>query len=309
MDRHHEMRVFQAVAADLSLAAAARRLNLSAPTVTRAIAALESRLGVALLERSSRGVKPTAAGERFASDCRHILRETDAAEASASGLHAQPRGLLTLAMPLLFGQQLLTPILLDYLDAYPEVRIVAHYLDRLPNLHEEGMDVAVRVGNLPDSSLFALKVGSVRQVICASPAYLAASGTPEQPGDLVRHRLVHSSADAQLPEWRFQHQGLAFNLPLRPSLSCTTNQAAITAACRNAGLTRCLSYQAHELLEQGRLTLVLRDFEPPALPVHIVYREGRKAAARVRSFVDWIVARLREHPALSQSGDTPTLLR
>lgn len=299
MDRHHEMRVFQAVVADLSLAAAARSLQLSAPTVTRAIAALEQRLGVALLERSTRGVSLTAAGERFAGDCRRILREVDEAEASASGLHAQPRGQLKLATPLLFGQQLLTPILLDYLNAYPDVQIFAAYLDRVPNLHEEGVDVAVQVGNLPDSSLFALKVGSIRRLVCASPAYLAECGVPEQPGDLAQHRLVHSSADARLPEWRFQQQDRMLTLPFRPRLSCATNQAAIAAACRDAGLIRCMSYQVHELLEQGRLNRVLRDFEPPALPVHILYREGRKAAARVRSFVDFTVARLREHPALS----------
>lgn len=298
MDRHHEMRVFQAVVADLSLAAAARGLQLSAPTVTRAIAALEQRLGVALLERSTRGVTLTTAGERFANDCRRILQEVDEAEASASGLHAQPRGQLKLAMPLLFGQQLLTPILLDYLNAYPDVQIVADYLDRVPNLHEEGVDVAVQVGNLPDSSLFALKVGSIRRVVCASPTYLAEYGVPEQPGDLARHRLVHSSADARLPEWRFQQPNGLVTVSFRPRLSCATNQAAIAAACRNAGLIRCMSYQVHESLEQGRLRPVLRDFEPAALPVHIVYREGRKAAARVRSFVDFAVARLREHPAL-----------
>jgi DNA-binding transcriptional LysR family regulator len=293
------MRVFQAVAFDLSLAAAARRLQLSAPTVTRAIAALEQRLGVPLLERSTRGVTLTAVGERFANDCRRILLEVDEAEASASGLHAQPRGQLKLAMPLLFGQQLLTPILLDYLNAYPDVQIVAAYLDRVPNLHEEGVDVAVQVGNLPDSSLFALKVGSIRRLVCASPAYLAEHGVPEQPGDLAQHRLVHSSADARLPEWRFQQQSGLLTVSFRPRLSCATNQAAIAAACRDAGLIRCMSYQVHELLEQGRLRPVLRDFEPAALPVHIVYREGRKAAARVRSFVDFAVARLREHPALS----------
>jgi DNA-binding transcriptional LysR family regulator len=298
MARHHEMRVFQAVATDLSLAAAARRLRLSAPTVTRAIAALESRLGLALLERSTRGVNLTAAGARFANDCRRILREVDEAEASASGLHLQPRGQLNLAMPLLFGQQLLTPILLDYLNAYPEVRVCARYLDRPCNLHEEGVDVAVQVGELPDSSLFALRIGSVRRLVCASPAYLAVYGVPAVPGDLARHRLVHSSADARLPEWRFQQPDGMLTVAFRPRLSCATNQAAIAAACRDAGLIRCLSYQVQDLLEQGRMCPVLRDFEAPPLPVHIVYREGRRAAARVRSFVDFAVTRLREHPAL-----------
>ncbi|MET1079667.1 MAG: LysR family transcriptional regulator [Pseudomonas sp.] len=298
MDRHQAMSIFQAVASDLSLAGAARRLNLSAPTVARAIDALERRLGVSLLQRSTRGVTLSAAGERFASDCRRLLQEVEDLEASARGLHALPRGQLTLAMPLLFGQQLLTPLLLDYLNHYPEVQLFAQYLDRFPNLHEEGVDVAVGIGDLPDSSLFALRVGSIRRVVCASPAYLAQHGVPATPQALAEHHLVHSSADARLPEWRFQQQGELLNLPFRPRLSCATQQAAIVAACRDAGLTRCMSYQVHELLEQGRLVRVLQAFEPPPVAVHLLYREGRKAAARVRSFVDFAVPRLREHPAL-----------
>jgi len=298
MDRQHAMRVFQAVAADLSLAAAARRLRISAPSVSRAIAALESHLGVALLERSTRGVQLTAAGERFAGDCRRILQEVEEAEASASGLHGQARGRLKLAMPLLFGQQLLTPILLGYLDAYPEVQIVARFLERVPKLHEEGVDVAVLVGKLPDSSLFARQIGSVRQLVCASPDYLARHGTPQLPQDLARHRLLHCTADTRLPEWRFQQQNHLLSIAFQPRLSCATHQAAIAAACRGAGLSRCLSYQVHELCEQGRLRRVLHDFEPPALPVYLLYREGRRAAARVRSFVDFAASQLREHPAL-----------
>lgn len=302
MDRQQAMRVFQAVAADLSLAAAARRLRLSAPSVGRAITALETRLGVALLERSTRGVQLTAAGERFADDCRRILQEVAEAEASARGLHGQARGQLKLAMPLLFGQQLLTPILLDYLDAYPEVQIVARFLEHLPNLHEEDVDVAVRVGKPPDSALFARQVGSVRQLVCASPAYLARHGVPTEPAELARHQLLHCGADTRLPEWRFYRRDVVLNIAFQPRLSCATHQAALAAACRGAGLTRCLSYQVHELLEQGRLRRVLPDFEPPALPVYLLYREGRRAAARVRSFVDFAASRLREHPALRQDS-------
>lgn len=298
MDRHHEMRVFQAVAEDLSLAAAARRLELSPPTVTRAISALEERLGVPLLTRSTRGARLTEAGERFLLDCRRILAEVVEAEESASGLHAQPRGQLNLSMPLLFGQQLLTPTLLDYLNSYPQVQIFAQYQDRFPNLHEEGVDVAILVGSLPDSSLFALKVGNIRRVICASPGYLREHGEPRLPGELSAHRIVHSSADARLPEWRVLDRGQQRTVNFLPRLSCATNQAAITAACLGAGLTRCMSYQVHDLLEQDRLRLVLRDYELPELPVHVVYREGRRAAARVRSFVDFVVTRLRAHPAL-----------
>lgn len=298
MDRQHAMQVFQAVATDLSLAAAARRLNLSPASVTRAIAALESHLGVALLTRSTLGVSLTAAGERFAGDCRRILQEVAEAEASASGLHGQARGQLKLAMPLLFGQQLLTPILLDYLDAYPEVQIVARVLEHLPNLHEEGVDVAVLIGTPPDSALFARQVGTVRQLVCASPAYLQRHGTPQRPQDLAQHRLLHCTVDTRLPEWRFPMADGALSIAFQPRLSCATHQAAIAAACRAAGLTRCLSYQVHELLAEGQLSRVLEDFEPPPLPVYLLYREGRKAAARVRSFVDFAASQLREHPAL-----------
>lgn len=298
MDRHHEMNVFLAVASELSLAAAARRLEISAPTVTRALASLESRLGVTLLQRSTRGVSLSAAGERFAHDCRRILQDVSEAEASACGLHAQPRGHLHLASPLLFGQQLLMPIVLDYLHAYPEVQVFAHFMDRFPNLHEEGVDVAMLAGELADSSLFAVRVGDIRRIVCASPGYLAAHGTPQHPEELRSHAVVHSSADARLPEWRFREGATTLNITLRPRLSCATNQAAITAACRHAGLTRCMNYQVHEQLARGQLVPVLQAFEPAAAPVHLAYREGRKAAARVRSFIDFASQRLRQHSAL-----------
>ncbi|TWC39630.1 DNA-binding transcriptional LysR family regulator [Pseudomonas sp. SJZ079] len=299
MDRYQQMRAFQAVAEDLSLAAAARRLSVSAATLTRAIATLEQRLGTALLSRSTRGVHLTEAGQRFALDCQRILHEVAEADESASGLHRQARGRLTLAMPLLFGQQVLTPILLDYLDAYREVQILGQYLDHVPNLHEEGVDVAIQVGELADSSLYALKVGSIRRVVCASPGYLAARGEPETPQSLDSAWIIHASADTRLPEWRFQHRGQALTVSLRPRLSCTTHQAAIAAACRGAGLTRCMSYQIHGQLQAGQLKTLLTDFELPCQPVHLVYREGRRAAARVRSFVDFAAAKLREHPALT----------
>jgi len=293
MDRHDEMTAFLAVVEDRSLAAAARRLNVSAPTVTRAIAALESRLGVALLARSTRGVQLTQAGERFAHDCARIVREVAEAERSAAGLHAQPRGLLTLAAPLLFGQHLLTPLLLDYLEQYPDVQLAGQFMDRVPNLHEEAVDVAVLAGELPDSSLFATRVGSIRRVVCASPAYLAAHGEPEAPGALVGHRVVHSLADARLPEWRFQLDGTPLSVGVRPRLTCATNQAAIVAASCGAGLTRCMSYQIAGQLTAGDLKLVLTAYELQVMPVHVAYREGRRAAARVRSLVDFAVARLR----------------
>lgn len=298
MDRQQQMQVFLAVSQTLSLAAAARQMELSTPTVTRAIDALEARLSLPLLQRSTRGVLLTKAGECFAADCQRILAQVREAEASASGLHSQPRGQLMLCVPLLFGQELMPDILLDYLQQFPEVQLFVRYLDRQPNLHEEGVDVAILAGVLPDSSLFALKAGQIRRVVCANPAYLARHGTPVHPDELTQHQIIHSSADARLTEWRFQVQDAIRHYPLRPRLSCTTNQGAINAACQDGGLTRCMSYQIHERLQRGELVEVLQDFELPALPVHVVYREGRRAAARVHSFVDFAVSRLREHPAL-----------
>lgn len=298
MSRHREMTVFQAVAEDLSLAATARRLQLSVPTVTRAIDALESRLGVSLLARHARGVSLTEAGAYFAGDCRRILAAVMEAEESAIGLHAQPRGRLSLSMPLQFGHDLMVPVLLDYLQTYPDVHIFAQHIDYSSNLHEDGVDVAIRIGPLPDSSLFALNVGRVHRVVCASTAYLQAHGEPSRPEEIRDHPIIHSSADARLTEWRFSDQGKHRNVSFRPHLICTTHQAAIAAACRHAGITRCMSYQIHEPLQQGRLRTVLQRYELPPHPVYLVYREGRRATARVRSFVDFAVSRLREHPAL-----------
>lgn len=298
MDRQHDMQVFLVVSQTLSLAAAARQLNISTPTATRAIDALEQRLGSALLRRNTRGVKLTEVGERYAIDAQRILQQLQEAEASARGLHSQPRGRLNLSMPLLLGQTIVTPILIDYLNQFTEVEISSYYLDRPPHLHEEGIDVAILAGNLPDSSLFAVKVGSIRRVVCASPIYLAANGTPQTPEQLRQHKIIHSSADARLPEWRFSDAGEISHISFQPRLSCSTNQSAINAARYHGGLTRCMSYQIHDLLASGQLQTVLTTYELPTLPVHVVYREGRKAAARVRSFVDFAVGRLREHPAL-----------
>lgn len=298
MNRHLELSVFAAVSETGSLAAAARTMALSTPTVIRAVASLEQRLNARLLDRSTRGVALTEPGRQFALDCQRILQQLREAEASARGLHVEPRGGLQLSMPLLLGQQIMPPILIDFLAQYPAVQVYARFLDRPPHLHEEGIDVAILAGQLPDSSLFAMPVGQIARIVCASPAYLARAGEPSRPEALSKHQIVHSQADARVPEWRFVEHGNVVAVPIRPRLSVSTNQAAIHAACQNAGLVRCMSYQVHELLAQGRLQRVLQAFEPAPLPVQVVYREGRRAAARVRSFVDFTVSRLRAHPAL-----------
>ncbi len=294
MDHYSEMRIFVAVADTNSLAAAARQLEQSAPTVTRAIAGLEQRLGVALLDRSTRGVTLTPAGQRYVVDCKRILQEVHDAEASAAGRHATPAGLLHVASPLLFGQDVLTPVLLAYLDAYPAVQIRAHFQDRFPNLQEEGIDVALLMGELPDSSLIAVRVGHIHRVVCAAPAYLQQHGEPTHPDELHQHKLIVSTADSRSHEWRFQQDGQVLSVPVTAPLTTSTNSSALHACLLGAGLTRLMSYQVRDRVAAGELKLVLTEYAPPPLPVHLVYREGRRAAARVRRFVEFASQQLRQ---------------
>ncbi|MDO9346016.1 LysR substrate-binding domain-containing protein [Pseudomonas pergaminensis] len=290
MERYRDMQLFAALAGQSSLASAARGAQVSGPTLVRAVARLEARLRVRLLERSTRGVNLTDAGSAYLADCVRLLAAVDTAEASAKGLHAQAQGNLRVFLPFLFSRYVMAPVLAGYLDRYPEVRLAAHYHDYYPNLHEEGLDVAILVGELPDSSLIARPVGQVRSILCASPDYLAAHGEPRYPADLKQHRLI---ASADRVQWDFS----GYQFKARARLGCATVQGAINAAVHGAGLIRCLSYPVHEHLQSGQLRRVLPDFEPPPLPVQVVYRQGRHAPMRVRSFVDHCVAALRDHPA------------
>ncbi|EJL03909.1 MULTISPECIES: LysR family transcriptional regulator [Pseudomonas] len=298
MGRYHEMLMFHALSQCPSLASAAHRLNVSGPTVVRAIARLEARLGVQLLQRSTRGVVLTEAGAGFMADCSRILKGIDDAEALAKGWHVQAQGNLTVLLPLLFSRYVMSPLLAGYMDLYPQIKVFAHYHDRFPNMSEEGLDVAVLVGRLPSSSLIARPVGSVRSIVCGSPGYLAIHGEPEVPQDLRNHRLIAAQANQDRVRWSFQQQGETSCINARTRLSCATLQAAIDAAAHGAGLTRCLSYPLYDYLNSGQLRRILQPYEPPSLPVHVVYRERRKAPMRVRSFVDYVVDRLREHPAM-----------
>ncbi len=298
MDRYHEMRMFRALSQRPSLASAARFLNVSGPTLVRAIARLESRLGVPLVVRSTRGVALTEAGAAFMADCSRILDEIEQAEVCAKGLHVQAQGSLRVHLPLLFSRYVMAPMLTRYMDLYPQVRLFAHYHDRVVNLHEEGVDVAVVMGHLPSSSLIARPVGQVRSIVCASPAYLAIHGEPLVPEDLLRHRLIAVQAHQDKVQWPFQVGAETCLFKARPHLGCSTVQAAISAAAQGAGLVRCESYPLYDYLQSGRLRPVLGAYETASLPVQVVYREGLKAPIRVRSLVDFLVEHLREHPAL-----------
>lgn len=290
MERFRDMQLFAAMAGQPSLASAARRACVSGPTLVRAIARLEARLHVTLLQRSTQGVSLTDAGSAYLADCLQLLASVDAAEASAKGAHVQAQGNLRVFLPLLFSRYLMAPVLADYLERYPDMRVVARYHDYDPNLHEEGLDVAILVGELPSSSLIARPLGQVRQLLCASPDYLATHGEPRHPSELKQHRLI---ASAEHVHWDFPD----YLLKARARLSCSTVQGAINAAVQGAGVVRCLSYPLHGPLGSGQLRRILPAYEGPPLPVNVVYREGRNAPMRVRSFVDHCVAALREHPA------------
>jgi DNA-binding transcriptional LysR family regulator len=293
LDRLHLINIFVAVVDHQGFSGAARKLSLSPPAVTRAINELETHLGVRLLNRSTRVVKVTESGERYADQCRVILAQLNEADASASGLNSSPRGRLTLTAPVGFGAMYVTPVVTEYLSRYPEVTASCWFMDRVVNLLDEGVDVGIRIGHLPDSSMQAIRVGSMRLLVCATPAYLEAHGEPGTPDDLDQHIIIAASGPSSTSEWRMSNQGAPSIVKLQPRLITSTSDAAIAAALTGFGLTTLLAYKVAEHLREGRLKTVLDDFEPPALPVHVLHREGRHASQKARSFIDLAVERLR----------------
>lgn len=299
MDKLHLINVFVAVVDTNGFAGAARRLNISPPAVTRAINELEGHLGVRLLTRTTRVVRVTEPGARYAEDYRRILSDMADADESVASMHGSPRGRLTLTAPVLFGAKFVTAIVTEYLQRYPEVNVSCWFLGRLVNMMEEGVDVAVRIAELPDSSMQAVRVGQVRRVICASPGYLQRMGIPLAPEDLQDHCTIAVNPQTPTPEWRLTDQGAPRVVKLQPRLTTNGNEPAIAAAVSGFGLTRVLSYQVAEYLRDGRLKTVLSEFEPAPLPVHVVHREGRHASRKARAFIDLAIERLRANPALN----------
>ncbi|WP_374537749.1 LysR family transcriptional regulator [Chitinimonas taiwanensis] len=293
MDRLHLMTVFVAVGEEESFAGGARRLGMSPPAVTRAISALEARLGVKLLQRTTRYVRVTEAGQRYLDDARRILGEVDEADEAAAGINAAPRGHLTVTAPVLFGKMFVMPGIVDYLSRYPETDVSALFLDRVVNMLEEGVDVAVRIGPLPDSSMRAIKVGQVRRVLCASPAYLEQHGIPQSPQALRERTVIAASGVSPAVEWKFGPESAPANIKLKPRLTVTSNDAAIEAARSGLGITRLMSYQIAPHLAAGELKIVLSEYENAPLPIHIVHRESKYGSAKVRSFIDLMADRLR----------------
>lgn len=299
MDQLHLIRVFVAVVDAHGLAAAARELNISPPAVTRAINELEAELGVRLLTRSTRTVHVTDAGAHYAEDCRRILTDLIEANESVGGKHSAPRGRLTVTAPALFGAKFVTPIVTEYLQCYQEVSVSCWFLDRVVNMIDEGVDIGVRIAHLPDSSMQAIQVGNVRRVICGAPSYLERCGIPQVPDDLHNHNIVSASAVAPFSEWRLIQNGAAHIVKLHPRLITNTNDSAIVAAVSGFGLTELLSYQVADHLRDGRLKIVLSNFEAAPLPVQLVHHEGRHASRKARAFLDLAIERLRANPAFN----------
>jgi DNA-binding transcriptional LysR family regulator len=294
MDRLQAMQVFVRVAESGGFAEAARKLHMSPPAVTRAIAGVEERLGTRLFVRTTRSVKLTEPGQRFLDDCKRILADIEEAEGAAGGSYAAPTGTLTVSAPVLFGQMYVLPILTDFLDHHPGVTGRALFLDRVTHLIDEGIDVAVRIGHLPDSSYTATRVGFVRRVVCGSPGYFEARGTPWVPADLLQHRLIAPATAWTSLDWHFGATEKS-TVHVSPALFCNTNESAIAAAVAGWGLTRPLSYQIGPQLSAGTLQTVLDDWEEEPLPIHVVHPEGRRPSAKVRAFVDLTVERLRRN--------------
>jgi len=303
LDRFEEMRVFAAVAQLESFADAARQLALSPPRVTRAVAALEARLGVALLQRTTRQVRVTEAGRRYLEDAQQVLAQLAEAEAAATGSYLTPRGLLHVTAPVLFGEYFVTPHIVDYLDHYPDVQVRAELIDRPVNLQEEGVDVAVRIGHVPqDCQHFTVPVGEVRQVVCASPEWLTQHGEPTHPLELEALPTVVAEGGNLSGHWWFEEEGKRIEVTPSPRLRISAIHAALTAVEAGAGLTRLLSYQVAASEAEGRVRRVLTRFEPVAIPINIWVTAGRGRAASVRTFVDFLAERLRADPALAYHG-------
>jgi DNA-binding transcriptional LysR family regulator len=301
MDRFAEMGVFAAVAELGSFAEAGRRLGLSPPAVTRAVAALEARLGVRLLARTTRSVRATEAGVRFLADCRRILAEVAEAEEGASGASGAVRGEAVLTAPVMLGRLAVAPLLPAFLDRHPEAAVRTLFVDRVVDLIEEGVDVGVRIAALGDASMIAVRVGEVRRLVAASPAYLAAAGTPRRPEDLAGHRIVVASSVASAREWSLPDgRGGRRTARIAPRLVANDPDTAIAAALSGFGIVRVPDYQVADALADGRLVELFPDAPEPPTPVHVVHHEGRRTSAKVRALVDHLVVGLRADPRLAR---------
>lgn len=296
MDRLAAMRMFVTAIDQGSLAAAARSEGASPTKATRLIAALEEHVGTPLLHRTTRSLRPTEIGEHYADSCRRALAEIDEADRRVSGDHGTPRGALTLTAPVMAGTHILLPILDDFLDQYPAVSARLVLIDRVANLVDEGIDIALRIAHLPDSSMVAVRIGETREVVCAAPAYLARAPRIEQPCDLGSHPAITLAQSRRTDLWQFappRRGKRAQSVTLRPRLTVNTIDAAIATAIAGHGVARLLSYQVADAVSAGKLVVILQDHETQPRPIHLITPRANLASTKVRALMDHAAPRLR----------------
>ncbi|MGE6759871.1 LysR family transcriptional regulator [Corallococcus interemptor] len=294
MDQLFTLRTFVAVARQRSFTAASRHLRISPSVATRAVAQLEERLGLALLTRTTRSVRLTERGQVYLESCQRLLEDLDEAERRVRGENAEPRGELHLAAPIVFGRLHVLPVVQKLLVAHPDLSIRLQLSDRNQHLVDEGIDAAVRLGELKDSSLIALKVATVRRVLVASPRYVKQRGAPRSPAELIRHQLIDFENLNTANEWRFGAKERAVRV--QPRLIVNSADAAIAAAEQGLGIARTLSYQVADAVLAGRLVLVLGASMPPPVPVSVIYPGRRSASANVGAFVRTARSHFEQHP-------------
>jgi len=293
MDRLDSMQVFIAVAETGSLSAAGRKLGIPLPTISRKISELESYIKTSLLNRSTRKMALTDAGKIYLAACKQILNAVDEAETQAAGEYSAPKGQLIITAPIVFGRLHVLPVTVDFLKAYPDVDVKLVLGDRLLDLLEEHIDLAIRIGELPDSSLIATRVGTIRQLVCASPDYLAIHGTPKNPHELFKHECITLPVLAMADVWTFRTSRGKESIPVHSRLVVNTAEAAIDAAIAGVGLVNALSYQVEAAIKSGALVIVLQKFEFAPMPVSLMFTGQRILPLKLRAFLDFAAPRLR----------------
>ena len=293
MDRLEAMSVIVAVNETGSFSAASRRLKSPVATVSRKVAELESRLKAQLFQRSSRRMTLTDAGRSYIEACKRIIEQVDDAEREVSGEYPIPKGDLAVTAPWGLGHMHLLPIAVEFLNAYPEIALRLVLTDRVVNTVEENIDVSIRIGVLPDSSMIATRVGSVRVVLCASPGYFAARGRPTEPVDLCNHDCITVDNIAAQRTWKFATGNREIAAPIRSRLTVNDSEAAVEAAIAGAGIARVMSYKMQAARRAGALETMLENFELEPLPVHIVYAERKPVPLKLRAFLNWVTPRLK----------------
>ena len=299
MDRLDAMSLFVATVEAGSLSAVARRAGVPLATVSRKLSELEKHLGTRLLNRSTRRLTLTDAGQSYLIACRRILDEVNEAERTAAGEYSSPTGELVITAPVVFGRLHVLPVITDFLALYPQVDVRLTLSDRITQLVEEHIDLALRIGELPDSAMVAIRVGSIRRIVCASPAYLAMHGTPEEPSELAGHSCITFEGLAAPATWNFGTGKTDTAVAVRSRLQVNTAEAAIDAAIAGLGLTKVLSYQADVAVRAGALWVVLEPFEPPPWPVSLVHAGQGRLPVKLRAFLDFAAPRLKERLARS----------